>query len=587
MMHQLLQNRSIDMEKIDSIGIVGGGPAALFVVKHLISEDIYPQTLYIFEKNTRIGAGMPYSQEGAAKEHVANVSANELPELPETFSSFIQRKPYPHHPDFSDYRNINEYKVIPRLILGDYLEEQFKILLNTARKKGVTVKVFTETTVIDIRKKDHLFEIITGGDDIYECSATIICTGHHWPKKFEGNKNGWYDSPYPPSKFSSPTNYPIAIRGTSLTAVDAIKTLARINGTFSEKDNEMTYTLHENSSNFSLTLFSKRGYLPALRFHSEGSAFSEGWIMSQEEIYEYKEKNGGFVDLNYVFERNFKQPLRKKNEKFYNEIKDLTIEQFVEKMLALREELDSFELFKAEYYEAQKSIERHQTIAWKETLSAFSYAINYPAKHFSAEDMIRMKKTLLPLISVIIASLPQSSYREIIALYNQGLISLVSVDDESHVEPHQEEGAIYHYTDHHSGEAKSDHYRMYVDAVGQQPVQFNDIPFETLREEGLISSGYLKFKDTSTGKMQFEEGNKKILKIEPENYYLRVDGLNINDYFQALDYYGRATQNLFIMTVPYIAGLNPDYSGLDFCDTAGKRVATCLKSGIIADQIVS
>ncbi|WP_082738266.1 FAD/NAD(P)-binding protein [Chryseobacterium sp. CCH4-E10] len=575
------------MEKIDSIGIVGGGPAALFVVKHLISENIYPQTLYIFEKSARIGAGMPYSQEGAAREHVANVSANELPDLPENFSTFIQRKPYPQHPDFSNYHNINEYKVIPRLILGDYLEEQFKILLNTARKMGVTVKVFTDTIVTDVRKKDQFFEIITSENVIYECSATVICTGHHWPKKFEGNTKSWYDSPYPPSKFSNATNYPIAIRGTSLTAVDAIKTLARLNGKFSEKGDEMTYTLNEKSSNFSLTLFSKRGYLPALRFHSEGSAFSEGWIMSQEEIYEYKEKNGGFVDLNYVFERNFKQPLRKKNEKFYNEIKNLTIEQFVEKMLSLREELDSFELFKAEYYEAQKSIERHQTIAWKETLAAFSYAINYPAKHFSAEDMIRMKKTLLPLISVIIASLPQSSYREIIALYNQGLISLVSVDDESHVEPHQEEGAIYHYTDHHTGDERSDYFRMYIDAVGQQPVQFNDIPFKTLREDGLISSGYLKFKDTNTGKLQFEEDSRKILKVDSENYYLRVDGLNINDHFQALDSYGKATENLFIMAVPYIAGLNPDYSGLDFCDTAGKRVATSLKSGIIADKIVS
>ncbi|NML56887.1 FAD/NAD(P)-binding protein [Chryseobacterium cheonjiense] len=574
------------MEKIDSIGIVGGGPAALFVVKHLISENVYPRTLYIFEKSTRIGAGMPYSREGAAKEHVANVSANELPELPETFSSFIHRKPYPHHPDFSDYRDIKEYKVIPRLILGDYLEEQFKILLNTARKSGVAVKVFTETKVTDIRKKNGFFEIITESGQ-YECSAAILCTGHHWPIKHEEHIKGWYDSPYPPSKFSAPTNFPVAIRGTSLTAVDAIKTLARLNGTFSEKNGEIVYQLNENSSKFSLTLFSKRGYLPALRFHSEGSAFSEGWIMSQEEIYEYKEKNGGFIDLNYVFERNFKQPLRKKNEKFYNEIKDLTIEQFVEKMLSIREELDSFELFKAEYEEAQKSIERHQTIAWKETLSAFSYAINYPAKHFSAEDMMRMKKTLLPLISVIIASLPQSSYREIIALYNQGLINLISVDDESYVEPHQEEGAVYHYTDHHTGDKKSDHYQMYIDAIGQQPVQFNDIPFRTLREEGLISSGYLKFKDTNVGKMQFEKDNRKILKTDSENYYLRVDGLNINDYFQALDYYGKATENLFIMAVPYIAGLNPDYSGLDFCDTAGKRVATCLKADTIADKIVS
>ena len=66
------------------------------------------------------------------------------------------------------------------------------------------------------------------------------------------------------------------------------------------------------------------------------------------------------------------------------------------------------------------------------------------------------------------------------------------------------------------------------------------------------------------------------MKTEPDNYYLRVDGLNINDHFQALDYYGKVTEDLYIMAVPYIAGLNPDYSGLDFCDTAGKRIVQSL-----------
>lgn len=573
------------MKKIDSIAIIGGGPSGLFIVKHLISQQVYPDTLYIFEKSSRLGAGMPYSDRGASDEHVANVSANELPQLPESFSEYILRKPSADNFNFKNKGNINAFKVIPRLLLGNYLEEQFKILLNQAVKLGIDVKIFTETTVKDIYKKNDIFIIETEDGEKIKTSQAIICTGHHWPKHFEENTKGWYDSPYPPAKFTESTDYPVAVRGTSLTAIDAIKTLARLNGSFTQKDNELVYNLNESSKNFSITLFSKRGYLPALRFHSEGSPYSEGWIMSQEEIFEYKEKNGGFVDLDYIFERNFKQPIQKKNEQFYHEIKDLTIEQFVEKMLSLREQLDSFELFKAEYYEAEKSIQRHQTIAWKETLSAFSYAINYPAKHFSAEDMIRMRKTLLPLISVIIASLPQSSYQEVIALYNAGIINLISVDDKSHVEPHQEEGAIYHYSD--AEDKKSDHYRLYIDAIGQQPIQFNDIPFEGLRDSGSISSGYLKFRDKEKGNEAFQEDNSNILKTEPDYYYLRVDGININDNFQALNYYGEATENLYIMSVPFIAGLNPDYSGLDFCDTAGKRIAVAIKQNLNADQMVS
>lgn len=566
------------MNNIDSIALIGGGPAALFVVKHLMAEKIYPKELYIFEKSENLGSGMPYSHYGANFEHVANVSANELPELPQSFTDFVTKKDLKDYPDFVNKagESINEYQVIPRLLLGNYLEDQFHHLLKTAGKHGVSIKVFKNTKVVDIdRKNDDFFNVITESGDINKVSKVIICTGHQWSSENEIRSKGWYDSPYPPSKFNIASNHSVAIRGTSLTAVDAVKTLARLNGKYVEENGGLKYLINEENKNFSITLFSKRGFLPALRFHSEGSPYSEGWIMSHDEIYEYKQKHNGFVDLDYVFNLNFKEPLRKKNEGFYQEIKDLTIEEFVNKMLELRERLDSFQLFRAEFAEAEKSIERHQTIAWKETLSAFSYAINYPAKHFSAEDMMRLRKTLLPLISVIIASLPQSSYKELIALYDAGILHLVSVNENSRIESHEEEGIIYHYTDE-AGAEKSDHYKLYIDAIGQQPVQFNDIPFEGLKNGRLISSGYIKFKDPEKGKSEFERDSSHIMKTEPDNYYLRVDGLNINDHFQALDYYGKATEDLYIMAVPYIAGLNPDYSGLDFCDTAGKRIVQSL-----------
>lgn len=566
------------MNNIDSIALIGGGPAALFVVKHLMAEKIYPKELYIFEKSENLGSGMPYSHYGANFEHVANVSANELPELPQSFTDFVTKKDLKDYPDFANKagESINEYQVIPRLLLGNYLEDQFHHLLKTTGKHGVSIKVFKNTKVVDIdRKNDDFFNVITESGDINKVSKVIICTGHQWSSENEIRSKGWYDSPYPPSKFNTASNHSVAIRGTSLTAVDAVKTLARLNGKYVEENGGLKYLINEENKNFSITLFSKRGFLPALRFHSEGSPYSEGWIMSHDEIYEYKQKHNGFVDLDYVFELNFKQPLRKKNEGFYQEIKDLTIEEFVNKMLELRERLDSFQLFRAEFAEAEKSIQRHQTIAWKETLSAFSYAINYPAKHFSAEDMIRLRKTLLPLISVIIASLPQSSYKELIALYDAGILHLVSVNENSRIESHEEEGIIYHYTDE-AGAEKSDHYKLYIDAIGQQPVQFNDIPFEGLKNGRLISSGYIKFKDPEKGKSEFERDSSHIMKTEPDNYYLRVDGLNINDHFQALDYYGKAIEDLYIMAVPYIAGLNPDYSGLDFCDTAGKRIVQSL-----------
>lgn len=562
-----------------TIAIIGGGPAALLTLKHILKKSVQPQTIYIFEKNDRFGVGMPYGKLGSLKEHVANVSANELPELATIFKEYLEKNPSTDFPDFADAEKFNPYQVIPRLLLGNYLEDQFKQYIKLAKKAGIKIIAKTNTPVTDISKvnvTEDQFKIITGTNEEIITDKVIICTGHLWPKKHEEKTTGWFDSPYPPSKFTEQTNYSVAIRGTSLTAIDAVKTIARLNGKFVESQNgALKYMVNKNSENFRIHLFSTGGFLPALRFHSEDDAYSSEWTMSLEEIYDYKKKNRGFVDLDYVFEINFKLPIKEKDPEFYSLIKDLNLEEFAEKMLNFRERNDSFELFKAEFKEAEKSIEKRKSITWKEKLAAFSYSMNYPAKHFSAEDMLRLKSSLMPLISVIIASLPQSSYREMMALYDAGLIDLIQVNKDSTVEPHSESGGIYHY---HSedGSKTEQHYQLFIDAIGQQQMNINDLPFEGLKNENITSSAYLGFKEYQKGKELFENGTENVIEGYNNNYYLKVPGLGINDYFQSLTVYNQAVENLFIMAVPFIGGLNPDYSGLDFCDTAAEKIAEAL-----------
>ncbi|MCU7616305.1 FAD/NAD(P)-binding protein [Chryseobacterium sp. PBS4-4] len=567
------------MSHIDSktIALVGGGPAALFFIKHLSFKKIRPKTIIIFEKNEHLGMGMPYSTSGSGTEHVANVSANEIPKLIDDIEIFIKNHPLEGFSDYVKDGEINRDQVIPRLVLGKYLENQFKSYIKKAQSSGIEVITLTNTEVKDIKNiDDHAFSVVTETGEKYHTDFVVLSIGHQWLQSFEGKHKNWYDSPYPPSKFNTHTNHPVVVKGASLTAVDIIRTLSRLNGNFTkDKNDELQYVVHPQSENFKIDLYSLSGLLPALRFHSEDEAYSTDWKMSLKEIFEYKKNHGGFVDLDYVFNKNFKLIIKNKDPKFYDEIKDLSIEEFVEKMMKLRRELDSFELFKAEYTEAEKSIKRHQSITWKEALTSFSYSMNYPAKHFSAEDMLRLNKTLMPLISIIIAALPQSSYREIIALYDAGVINLYNVDHKSTVEPYGEEGAIYRYHDD-TGTAKEMKYKMYVDATGQRAMNFNDLPFEGLKQDGVVSTGYLNFKSAEEAIKIKNDGNDMIKKGANDNFYLQVKGLSINDYFQALDSYGNVRKNLYIMSVAYIGGLNPDYSGLDFCDTAADTITDSL-----------
>lgn len=85
-------------------------------------------------------------------------------------------------------------------------------------------------------------------------------------------------------------------------------------------------------------------------------------------------------------------------------------------MMDFRGKLDPFQLFKAEYSEADRSIKRHESVYWKELLAVLSFAMNYPL-NISEEDMQRLQKVLMPLISIVIAFVPQRSVKEMLAMY--------------------------------------------------------------------------------------------------------------------------------------------------------------------------
>lgn len=556
------------------IGILGGGPSALFMYKRLLELTEGDIEITIIEKNNCLGAGMPYSQDGANDEHVTNVSDNEIPQFVTSVKDWIQSAPselikrFDIKPD-----NFNEYKVMPRLLFGEYLSAQFELLQKQAKKAGFTTNVILNTEVTDIIDDTEQATVtVIANSDKYVFDTVIICTGHNWKRKNEEKVSNYFDSPYPPSKLPRKLNFPVAIRGSSLTAIDAVRTLARNNGLFNKnEDGSISYKLAEGSENFRLVLHSIDGLLPAIRFHFEDSHLSRNTLPLENEFGENMKANGGFVELDYIFEHKFKQPIRQKDPEFFETIKDMRIEEFVNHVMELRERLDPFLLFKAEYAEAEKSIARRQSVFWKEMLAVLSFTMNYPAKHLSAEDMIRLKKVLMPLISIVIAFVPQSSCLELLALYDAGILTLVPVDRDSKVIPRKEGGAIYNYHDE-QGQQKSQSFDLFVDCIGQPHLSFSEFPFKGLAAKGSISPARLKFRSKLEGENILKEGTHEIERDTAGDYYLKVPGIKINDYFQVLDKYGAYSDRIYIMAVPYIGGYNPDYSGLDFCEAASANI---------------
>lgn len=522
---------------------------------------------------------MPYSSEGANDEHITNVSGNEIPPLVTTLDQWVKKVPKDTLDKYHmDAANFNEFKVLPRLLFGQYLTAQFDLLQKQAREAGVEYEVQYNSTVTDIidQPEKGFVTVEVDGQKKFEFDHVVICTGHNWPHKHEGKIPNYFDSPYPPSKIALQLDHAVAIKGSSLTAVDAIRTLSRYNGTFDKDANgQLFYKLSAQSPSFKVVLHTRNGMLPAVRFHLDDSHLSNDSLLSKEEIKAHIKSNGGFLSLDYIFEKDFKLPIKEKEPAFYEKIKDMRLEEFVATMMDLRERVDPFKLLKAEYTEAEKSIQREKSIYWKEMLGVLSFALNYPAKHLSAEDMQRLQTTLTPLISIVIAYIPQSSSQELLALHNAGVLDLIPVGDDSTVEPQEKGGAIYRYADQ-SGIEQAVYFQTYVDCVGQPHLPFEEFPFKSLINDHTISPAKLKFKKPQEGIKAMNEG-KPVTKDDHDDYYLQVAGITINDHFQVVDAYGAFNDRIYMMAVPYIGGYNPDYSGLDFSEEA---------SGIIIERLL-
>ena len=548
-----------------SIAILGGGPSGLFMFKRLVEAGINELTVNIFEKRAQLGVGMPYSTSGANDEHVTNVSGNEIPLLVTPISDWIKTVPAKTLERFHINEKFNDYKVLPRLLFGQYLADQFGLLIKMAEDAGINYHIHFESTVTDIIDHGNNVSVEINGEQLLAYDQVIICTGHNWPLRHEGIIPGYFDSPYPPSKLKMKLNHPVAIKGSSLTAVDAIRTLARQHGIFERDKENTTYKLNDGHPEFKIVLHTRNGMLPAVRFHLEDSHLENNELLTPEEIAAHIASNGGFLSLDFVFEKDFKEIFREKEPEFYQRIKHMSLEEFVEDMMELRERLDPFQLLRAEYTEAEKSIKRKQSVYWKEMLGVLSFAMNYPAKHLSAEDMQRLQKVLLPLISIVIAYIPQSSTEELLALNDAGLLTIVPVGPDSKVEPHPSGGAVYYYDD------KADFYNTYIDCVGQPHLSYKEFPFKSLLDSKSVSPAMLKFKSSAEGLKSLKEG--KEVEIDARGaYFLHVSGITINDQFQVVDQYGAYNERIYIMAVPYIGGYNPDYSGLDFCEAASATI---------------
>ena len=147
----------------------------------------------------------------------------------------------------------------------------------------------------------------------------------------------------------------------------------------------------------------------------------------------------------------------------------------------------------------------------------------------------------------------------------------------SEVIPQKEGGIIYSYLDE-AGNKQNKRYHLFIDCIGQPQLSIPDFPFRSLVHDGDLKQASLQFCSAATAKKLIKEGNKAVFTKNDQDYYLEVPGIAITDSFAIVNQQDQVSKQIYVMAVSFIGGLNPDYSGLGFCNLAAEKIVSNMNS---------
>ena len=241
-----------------SIAIVGSGPTALYILKHLLNRDrVYNIT--IFEKSATLGAGYPYGEENNTNGMLANISSIEIPPLLVSYYDWLMVQSEEILASWEMNRGtITERGYYPRLALGAYFSEQFNAICELLRQKNHAVTINTNTLVTDILPT-LLGATITTSRTLRDADRrhydfVIIATGHQFSEASSKNDSelvSWTQL------FHDIENLDLSdtgIMGCSLSAIDAAVLIAQRFGAFEGTEYKLKYVFENTKDKFTISM---------------------------------------------------------------------------------------------------------------------------------------------------------------------------------------------------------------------------------------------------------------------------------------------------------------------------------------------
>lgn len=535
------------------IAFVGAGPTSIYTLQTLVNFATVPFALTIFEEQSIAGRGTPYRPGWNDPAMLSNIASIEIPPLEETLIAWLQRQSPARLAELGlDATDIDERAFYPRLTLGVFFKDQFDALIARARAKGNAVEIRTRCRVIDAVSDDASitlsFQAQRSAAMKESFDHLVIATGHQWPEHPEV-RPGYFLSPWPASALANIQPCSVGIRGSSLTAIDAAVALATDHGDFAEQGDRLVYRPAPNTSEFRLTMMSRKGLLPEADFYHPVPYEPLAFCTSEAVERLVAEPADGLLDQTFSL---FKQELAAADPAYAEErsLAQLTLETFCDSYFAARRDADPFEWAEKNLREAELNLLRKQTVAWRYAILRMHEVIALVVPHLGDEDFERFSRYFKPVFVDDYATIPHESIKRLLALHEAGKLEIRALGERYRVDSHRAEGGAVVQIG-----SESLHFPAFIEALGQRPLAAKEFPFPSLLAQGIV-------RDESSA--------------DPSK---PARGIVIDDRFHPVAD-GVATDLLFCLSLPFILGRHPFIQGITSSHEMGAVVGAALAAAI-------
>ncbi|WHO39436.1 FAD/NAD(P)-binding protein [Sphingobium sp. AP49] len=541
-----------------AIAFVGAGPTTIYTLNQLIDSlgnftGRPDANISIFEAQSQPGLGTPYRPGWNDPAMLSNIASVEIPPLAETLIDWLGRQDDDRLRALGiDPSGVDERTFYPRLALGRFFLDQFTQLVERARAKGIDVNVRARTKVVDIEAVGDGLKLTVASARLPRSEEwfdyVVLATGHQWPEEPEV-RPGYYLSPWPASALQRIAATKVGLRGSSLTAIDAVVALAVAHGQFEGHEGEaLTYRSKADGDALQLTMMSRKGLLPEADFYHPIPYTPLAICTQAAVIHLIEDGEGDILHRAYAL---FRQELEEADPDYATGIAlaDLTLEQFSDRYFGERADVDPFEWAQANLAEARRNFAKEITVPWRYAILRMHEVMALIVPHLEEDELERFDRFLKPIFVDDYATVPHLSIERLIALHRAGILDVKALGENYRIDSHGADRGAHVLID-----GEDHHYPVFIEATGQRPLDVDAFPFPTMIEQDIVQNA-------------------------ADTQGCSVKGIAIDEGYHPVSD-DPVTHRLYCLSLPFILGRHPFVQGITSSHEMGLVVGAELAAAI-------